>query len=49
METKHVLLRFFSEKSYLEQFIQGFIYMNILGYFWDENGMVAAMKQKKEP
>lgn len=48
METKHVLMRFFSEKSYLEQFLQGSIYMNSMGYFWNENAMEAAMRKKRE-
>lgn len=48
MENKHVLLRFFSEKEYLDQFLQGSIYMNSMSYFWNEYDIEDAKRRKRE-
>ena len=48
MNSKHVLLRFFSEKEYLEQFLTGSLYMNSMHYFWDEYKLEDAQKRKME-
>lgn len=43
-----MLLRFFSEKEYLDQFLQGSLYMNSMHYFWDEYNMEDAKRRKRE-
>ena len=48
MDRKHVLLRFFSEKEYLDQFLQGSLYMNSMHYFLDEYKLEDAKRRKQE-
>lgn len=48
MEQKHILFRFFSEKDYLEQFLNGSIYMNSMHYFWDEYSLADATSRKRK-
>ena len=31
----HILIKFFSQKSYLREFVSGKLYMNSLDYFWN--------------
>lgn len=48
LEQKHVLFRFFSEKDYLEQFLNGSIYMKSMHYFWAEYSIEDAMSRKSK-
>lgn len=48
MDRKHVLLRFFSKKEYLEEFLSGSLYMNSMHYFWDEYKLEDAKRRKEE-
>lgn len=36
------LVRGFKEQKWAEQFLRGDIYMNTLGYFWNEGNIVSA-------
>ena len=31
----HILIKFFSQKSYIREFVSGKLYMNSLDYFWN--------------
>lgn len=44
----HVLLKFFSQKNYRDDFCNGIIYMNTLYYFWDEYPRLQALKRSEE-
>ncbi len=47
MYSSHVLLKFISEKKYVEDFLNGDLYMNSLYYFWDEQPVEDARKKKE--
>ncbi len=44
----HLLLKFFSQKKYRDDFCNGIIYMNTLYYFWDEYPRLQALKRSEE-
>ena len=47
--TNYILLKFISQKSYVDDFLNGSLYMNSLYYFWNEYPFKEAAAKRDEP
>lgn len=45
---EHILLKFISKKEYLEDFLDGKLYMNSLYYFWNQSALDYAKARKEK-
>ena len=48
MNGQYILLKYFREKDYADAFIAGKLYMNSLGYFWNEYPLIEAKRKLEE-
>lgn len=46
--TNHILLKFISQKAFVDDFLNGSLYMNSLYYFWNEYPLTEAALKKDE-